>query len=207
MDELLQKALAAAQTQEAPNVLVALGSGKTARMVRQVFPDDHRVIAVGNKPGVVELDDGGNRAVPEELVEELESLGVRVLLCEQSLFQHIARGAKPLRIAGEDFDFRGTWRGFPDLGQVLREYPENRSLNPLSLLLNVCDWFGAGFQVAMEIMLLAADSGQLPLDEKVVSIVRPYEPRPACYVVMRACRTEHIFSRGPEVLAIELINL
>ena len=205
MDEFFQKALAAAQTHGARNVLVALGSGRTARMVRQVFADDYRVIAVGNKPGVVQLDDGENPAVPDELVEELESLGIRVLLCEQSLFQHIARGAKPLRITGEDFDFRGTWRGFPDLGQVLREYPENRNLNPISLLLNVCDWFGAGFQVAMEIMFLAADSGRLPLDEKVVSIVRPYEPRPACYVVMKPCRTEHIFSKGPEVFAIELV--
>ena len=74
------------------------------------------------------------------------------------------------------------------------------------LQLNFCDWFGAGFQVALEIMLLAADTGQLPLDEKVVSIVCPYEPRPACYLVMTPCTTEHVFSRSPEVLAIELVE-
>ena len=206
MDELFQKALAAAQRHGVRNVLVPLGSGTTARKARDVFTADYRVFAVGNEPGVVRFDDGENPGVPPDLAEELESLDICVLVCGQSLFQHIARGTKPLSIAGQDFDFRETWRPFPDLGQVLQQYPENRCLNPISLLLNFCDWFGAGFQVALEIMLLATDTGLLPLDEKVVSIVNPYEPRPACYLVMTPCRTEHVFSRKPEILAIELVQ-
>ena len=205
MDILFEKALAAAQEHGAKNVLVALGSGKTARKAREAFPADYRIFAVGNRPGVVNLDDGGNQGVPDALVQELESVGVDVLVCPASPFQHIARGAHKLGIGGPEFDFRGTWAPFPGLSEVLRTYTENRNLNPISLLLNFCDWFGAGFQVAIEIMLLAADSGLLPVEERVISVVRPYEPRSACYVVMRPCQTEDLFSRSPEILAIELI--
>ena len=205
MKVLFEKACAAASHHNAKNVLVALGSGRTARKAREAFPGDYRLFAVTNRAGVVRGDDGENEAVSGHLVRELESDGVRVIECDASPFQHIARGTQKLRIGEQDFDFRQTWKGFPDFDQVLREYPENRNFNPICLLLNFCDWFGAGFQVAMEIMLLASDSGQLPLDEKVISIVSPYEPRPACYVVMTPCRTEEMLSTGPEILPIELM--
>ena len=205
MDILFEKTLAAAQGHGAKNVLVALGTGKTALRAREVFPSDYRVFAVGNRAGVVGLDDGGNKAVPDSLVQDLESAGVDVLICGASPFQHIARGVHKLETGGHELDFRGTWGKFPGLSEVLQTYTENRNLNPISLLLNFCDWFGAGFQVAIEIMLLAADSGLLPVEERVISVVRPYEPRSACYVVMRPCQTEDLFSRSPEILAIELI--
>ena len=55
-------------------------------------------------------------------------------------------------------------------------------------------------------MLIAADSGQLPLDELVLSVVHPSEPRPDVAMVMRPTTTEHLFNGGLRIIDIGMAN-
>lgn len=204
MDAILNRAKAAADLHIVKNVIVPCNSGSTARAALDVFRDGYRVFAVGNPTTSHEKGYVVHSGVADTTRTELEAAGVTVVLCEQSIFQHIGIGNRELDIAGQSFDFGKTWRGLRDLPHVLSTYKSHDFYNPLVLLLGFCDWLGPGFQVGLETMLIAADSGQLPLTEPVVTVVHPAEARPDVFIVMKPTTTEQLFK--VEILDIGMVK-
>jgi len=160
------------------NVLVATNTGASVRRAYHVFVLHYRFFAVGNPASAHErglvLHDG----VSEETRRSLEKDGIRVVLEDRSLFQ----------LPGLSF-----------MGASLEHVTSNTSrdgrFNAVSIAYNVLQLFSDGPRVCLEIALMAADSGELPLDADCISIACPssYCDLPDAAVVLRPSRSEDIF--------------
>jgi uncharacterized protein len=159
------------------NVLVATNSGASLRSARQAFGPDYRFFAIGNPAsaharGLV-LHDG----VSEETRRGLEAEGVTVVLQDRSLFQT------------PRLSFMGA-----TLQEVVEGAGQDR-FGAVAIAYNVLQLLSDGPRVCLEIALMAADSGELPLDEDCLAIARPssYCDLPDAAMVLRPARSEDIF--------------
>jgi hypothetical protein len=169
-------------------VIASLGEG--ANLVCDTFgTDDYLIIAVGNT-GDVE-DDRIRRSS-----EELKKRGVKVLLQEQSLFQAMAHGSKSFKIGEEEHVFPRGYFGGVSLNEVIKKAGKDPQYGAVHIIYQTLQQlFGDGPRMCIEIALMAADSGLLPLDEDCISIDRP-QPQSNCphaAMVLRPAKTEDIF--------------
>ena len=161
------------------NILVATNTGTSIRTAYQVFGSDYHFYAVGNPASAHErgfvLHDGVNPLAKKNL----EDMGITVVLHDCSLFQ----GEDVRSFYGLSFD------------EVKRTCTPEGHINAVSVLYNALQLFGDGPRVCLEITLMAADAGVLPLDEDCLAIACPslYCDLPDAAVVLRPAKTADMF--------------
>ena len=104
------------------------------------------------------------KCISEETKERLEGLGITVVLWEVSAFADLPTNSI----------FHNANRAFVD--RFGRTYRDDQTVpdNVCKVLVHtLSEFFGDGPRVCMEITLMAADSGLLPLDQDCVAITRP----------------------------------
>lgn len=179
------------------NVVVPTNSGTTARAVHDVFRPDYLIIAVGNPSTASERGLVYHKGMSELTRRELEELGVRVVLQDQSMFQAAAIGGKPHLIGSYDISghcFSPRWSC--SLEDVIEKAGPTGPFNPVAIISNTLALFGDGPRVCIEVTLIAADSGALPLDADCIAIQRRIDGAsnmPDAAMVLRPVRTQDIF--------------
>jgi hypothetical protein len=186
MGSFVQQAKERAERFGVRNVVVATLTGESVRLVKQAFGPGYTYFAVGNPPSAHERGLVYHDGTDEQTTRSLEAEGINVILMDQGPFQAISIGGQAYDV-GEEVP-PGTWRGAHktiadwsflwNLGEVI-----NRGLrgdvSPLWLMSQtISSLFGDGPSVCVEITLMAADSGLLPLGQDCLAIARP---RPASH--------------------------
>ena len=160
------------------NVLVATNSGASVRRAYETFGPQYQIFAVGNPANAHERGLVLHSGISEETRRGLEQKGIKVLLQDQSLFQR------------PSLSFMGA-----SLKEVIRNVRPDGRFNAVSIAYNVLQLFSDGPRVCLEIALMAADSGELPLDADCISIACPssYCDLPDATVILRPAKSEDIF--------------
>ena len=185
---LLEEAKSRALKYNIQNVVLPCVSGFTVKAAMKVFGPGYAYYAVGNPAssharGLVYH--AGTSAAERA---HLEAVGVHVILQEVSPFQVNAK-------KGVGLDH---WEAFG------RAY-EKRSGHRLEgeLVAQLCNnmltyLFSDGPRVCIEIALMAADAGVLPVDEDCISLATPsrYCDLPDAAVIMRPAKTADFFGGG-----------
>jgi len=179
------------------NVVVPTNSGATVKAVRDVFGPKYAIIAVGNPSTVSERELVYHKGVSESTRRELEELGIRVILQDQSMFQAAAIGGIPHLIGSYNISgncFNAGWSC--SLEDVIGKSGPTGPFNPVAIISNTLALFGDGPRVCIEVALMAADSGALPLDADCIAIQRRIDGAsnmPDAAMVLRPTRTRDIF--------------
>jgi len=179
------------------NVVVPTNSGATVKAVHDAFGSDYLIIAVGNPSAAAERGLVYHRGVSEVTRKELEEMGIKVVLQDQSIFQAAAIGGKPYLIGSYDVSgqcFNTGWSC--SLEDVIRQASPTGPFNPVAIISNILHLFGDGPGVCIEVALMAADSGALPLDDDCIAIQRRIDGAsnmPDAAMVLRPARTQDIF--------------
>ena len=130
------------------HIVVATRVGKTALRVGEFFKNSGlNIVAISHqygylKPGTWLIDDG--------TYKRLQELGVR--LCT---------GTMPLTTPGRLY--RHDWK--PD-----SKYPIYQTTFPFDVMADTLRMFSQGMKVCVEIAVMAADMGLIPIEEEVISI-------------------------------------
>jgi hypothetical protein len=178
MTDVMAAAKARAEAFGVRRVLVATNTGTSLRRAMAAFGSGYEFYAVGNPASAHErglvLHDG----VSEDARQDLEADGVTVVLADRSLFQ------------GSGLSFMGA-----SLEEVVAGAGPGGRFNAVAIAYNVLQLFSDGPRVCLEITLMAADSGALPLDADCISIACPssYCDLPDAAMVLRPARSEDIF--------------
>jgi len=186
------------------NVVVATNTGATARYVRRVFGPNCQIVAVGNPRSAAQRRLVYHDGVDEETRRGLERRGIKVVLFDQGLFQAAS-------IGGGSYDLGGDvpaeiWRGShktpsedriygKPLSEVVEKALEGR-INALTIIEHtVMSLLGDGPAVCIEVTLVAADSGLLPLNEDCIAIARPKNLHtPHAALVLHPTRARDFFN-------------
>lgn len=146
------------------NVLVATNSGESVETAQDVMGPNFDFYAVGNPSSSRAKGLVLHAGISPEVQARLEARGITVITREVSAFSKLP-GNTTYRRANRAYveRFGGTYG--PD--EVV---PQNicKVLNHV-----ISEFFGDGPRVCMEIVLMAADSGQLPLAGDCMAIARP----------------------------------
>lgn len=160
------------------NVVVASNTGKSALEARQVFGDGYNMFAVGNPTSSHERGLVHHSGMSEETIRKLEEAGITVALHERSIFQAL-------------------WKWFQDasLDEVVENAGEGVEYGAIVIIYRTLQIFGNGSRVCLEVAMMAADTGLLPLDADCVSIARPgaWCNMPDAAMVLRPARTQDMF--------------
>jgi uncharacterized protein len=188
--EIMSRARDRAASLGVRNVVVATNTGASVRAAREAFGEGYRLFAVGNPASSHErglcLHDG----ISEDTRENLEQAGIQVILHDQTLFQ----GEPACADARQQHDAAAL--------AYARRYHKRDQLRPGSqdlvpIMQNVLtELLGDGPRVCLEIALVAADSGKLPLDADCMAIATPssYGDLPDAAVTMRPATSRSLFS-------------
>jgi hypothetical protein len=181
------------------NVVVSTNSGTTAKMVLEVFGKRYTIIAVGNPESAHERGLVRHKGISEETRRSLELMGIRVVLQDQSLFQAVSIGGQPYYIG--DIDITGPspncFKAGVSLEDIIKDAGPRGPYNPIAIIYNALQIFGDGPRVCLEVSLMAADSGVLPLDADCISIQRRAggeSNMPDAALVLRPTKTQDIFN-------------
>ena len=178
--EILTLAMQRAELFNVKNILMATNTGTSIRAAYQVFGLGYRYFAVGNPASAHErglvLHDGISSIVQKNL----ESMGITVVLRDRSMFQ--------------DPEYVHSFYGVP-WEEITSGCSPNSHINAVSILYNTLQLFGDGPRVCLEITLMAADAGVLPLDEECLAIACPssYCDLPDAAVILRPAKTADMF--------------
>ncbi len=160
------------------NVLVATNSGASIRLARETFGSGYRFFAVGNPAWAHAQGLVLHEGISEETRRGLTAEGITVVLQDRSLFQ----------TPGVSF-----------LGVSLQEVAEcagpHGRCTAVALVYNTLQLLSDGPRVCLEIALMAADRGALPLEEDCIAIACPssYCDLPDAAVILRPTRSEDMF--------------
>ena len=197
MTDLMQVVRQRAEAHEVKNIVVPTKeTGATVKRAQKVLGSGHRFFAVGNPSSSYDRKLCLHKGISEEKRKELEALGITVVLEDQSITQAWAMGGEKRLINGKFFDLWGKERerNVP-LDVLMENISTGGKYNLLLVLVQAMEWFGEAGRVCIECMLMAADSGLLPLDEPCIVIATPVDPNvpDACMVVSPA-RTADILT-------------
>jgi hypothetical protein len=161
------------------NILVATNTGTSIRAACEVFGSGYRFFAVGNPSSAHERGLVLHNGISPQTRNTLEDMGITVVLANQSMFQK-----KDVR----------SFYGVP-YDEIRRSCSAEGHINAVSLLYNALQLFGDGPRVCLEITLMAANAGVLPLDEDCMAIACPssYCDLPDAAVVMHPAKTSDMF--------------
>ncbi|MHB1294397.1 MAG: hypothetical protein ACYC4R_05295 [Anaerolineae bacterium] len=191
------------------NILVPTAeTGKTVRRALEVFGPGYRYYAVGNPSSSYARGLCLHKGISPGTRRELEALGIQVILESQSITQAWALGGERRSINGRFFDVWGkaSPRNVPL--DVLMEHIGSEGPYTLMLVLaHAMEWMGEGGRVCIECMLMAADSGVLPLDERCLVIATPVDPEVAdVCMVLRPAKTADVFTWKLVILDLATVN-
>lgn len=150
------------------NILVATNTGRSVETAQQIMGSDFNFFAVGNHPSSGEKGFALHSGIADSTKEELEAKGVRVIRQDASIFQ--AGANKKISVSS----FENANKAYVE--RFGRTFPEDEMVpnNICRVMGNILgEFFGDGPKVCLEIVLMAADSGLLPLDEDCISIATP----------------------------------
>ena len=206
MDDIITIAKERAEKFEVGNIIVATNTGATATLVHQAFGSGYRVYAVGNPAAAHTKRLVGHSGISETTQKNLEAIGIRVVLKTQSLFQAMERGGAKYDI-GANFDIWGHTFKVAHLDEVIEKTCSKGQFNAVSIIFNTLQLFGESLRVCIEVTMMAADSGQLPLDKDCLAISRPSDISncPHAAVVMRPSRTMDIFMGNLRIKDVTLV--
>ena len=182
MDEIMTAAKHRADVFRVRNVLVATLTGRSARLAKDTFGAGFDVFAVSNPTTAYERGLVYHKGMDEDTRRSLEAEGIRVVLADQGLFQALTIGGQPYNV-GADLPsdvWRGAhktfsdWRFLGDLGETARLCIEGQTSALWLMAHALGSILGDGPCVCIEIVLMAADSGMLPLDEDCIAVARPH---------------------------------
>jgi hypothetical protein len=160
------------------NILVATNTGASMRAAYQVFGPDYHFYAVGNPTSAHEQGLVHHDGVSPLTKNQLEQMGINVVLVERSIFQERSR----------------SFFGVP-LDDIIQGCSPAGHMNAISILYNAFQLWGDGPRVCLEITLMAADAGALPLGEDCLAIACPsaYCDLPDAAVVLHPVKTVDMF--------------
>ena len=204
MDGFLQEAKARAERFGVKNVVVATLLGRTVREARDLFGPSYTYFAVGNPTTAHERGLVYHDGTTPEAKRELEELGIHVVLMDQSPFQAIGIGGQAYDIGGQvpETVWRGAHKTFADwdflghLDQVVNKALKGEA-NALWLISHMIgSLLGDGPSVCIQVTLMAADSGVLPLDADCMAIARPWPAShaPHAALILHPQRTVRLLS-------------
>jgi hypothetical protein len=199
MDTFLKKAKDRADALGVHDIVVATLNGGSVRDAREAFGDGYSWFAVSNPSSAHEKGLVYHDGMSQETQKALEAEGIRVILADQGIFQTAAIGGPPYPIGADvpEFVWQGNHKRKMDLhiiktfGDVVNKVIK-KELSPVWLVTGTIGaLMGDGPAVCLEITLIAADSGILPIDKDCLAISRP---RPASHapdtaMVLRPCKT------------------
>lgn len=197
MNKILEVAKRRANLHGTKNVIVPTSdTGRTVKRAQEIFGPGYDIFAVGNPTTSKERGLCLHKGTSEAKRKELEAMGMNVVLADRSFNQGLGpnQDYRPL-VNGKFFD---VWKE-PKTSAPLDEWIENISMegiyNVVGLVTRSFLWFGEGGKVCLECMLIAADSGRLPLDQLCISIATPVDPEvPDVCMTLWPARTEEILT-------------
>ena len=187
------------------NIVVPTYSGASARLVRGAFGPDDLVIAVGNPASSAERGLILGSGITDETKAGLEADGIKVAVREQSLVQALCMG-HGFEIGGKQFDFWGHHFETASLQDVIQKSGRDVDFNAVAIIFKTLQLFDNGPRVCIETMLMAADSGVLPLDQNCIAVVRTPGDSPDVTMVMHPCRTEDLFNCPYRVVDLAMVH-
>ncbi len=150
------------------NILVATNSGESVQKAQEIFGPGFSFFAVGNAPSSREKGLALHTGIADSTKERLDASEIRVIRQDASIFQ--AGANKNIRIPSFENANRAYVQRFGKTFQEDETIPNN-ICKVMGHILG--EFFGDGAKVCMEIALMAADSGHLPLDQDCMAIATP----------------------------------
>jgi hypothetical protein len=160
------------------NILVATNSGQSVEAAQEVFGPGFHFFSVGNPPSSREKGFALHAGISDSTAQRLEQKGITVVRQDASMFQASANKAVPIA-------------SFENANQAYTERFARTFTGGETVPNNICrvmghvlaEFFGDGPKVCLEITLMAADSGKLPLTEDCMAIATPYGYAHAAVIV------------------------
>ena len=201
--DVMQIAKQRAETAGARNVVIPTGgTGSAARRALEYFGPDYTVYAVGNP----DSSHGRwclHRGITEEKRAELEELGIQVALQDYSIFQ-----GRRLHVGEKALDF-SDYDGQRNvlLDAVIENIGQGKTETIMDIIRHTFSWFGEAGQICMEVVLMAADSGVLPLRELCTAIASPVDlgAFDAC-LVLHPATTAKLFTWDLGIVAFDQVG-
>ncbi len=159
--------------------VVPTRTGSTAREAADAFRGcEVQVIAIAHQYGYMKP---GQWLINQETLAQLEEMGVKVATCTM-----------PLTVMPRPF--RPQWKR--PAGHVLYQ-----TAHPCDVIADTLRLFGQGMKVAVEIVMMAADMGLIPVDRDVISLGGTRKGVDTA-IVVRAANTPQMFDlRVKEIIA------
>ena len=192
-----------AEATGATNVIVATAStGATAKRALKVFGPDYTIYAVGN-PAASHGRWCLHKGITEEKRSELEQLGIKVALQDYSIFQ-----GRRLHVGEKVFDFsehEGQQNALLDA--VIESISNGKAETIMDIISQAFNWFGEAGRVCMEVTVMAADSGVLPLREPCAAIASPVDlGAPDACMVLHPATTARLFTWDFGIIAFDQVG-
>ena len=166
--EIFSEAKAKAAKLGVRNVLLATNTGKSVEAAQKTMGGGFNFFAVGNPSRSREKGWVYHCGITPETKERLEGRGITVVEQDLSIFQ-----CRPDRQADQS-SFRNVNAAYVRRFRRTFEQDEKVPNNICKVIRHILgEFFGDGPCVCIEITLMAADSGKLPLDEDCMAIATP----------------------------------
>ena len=170
------------------NVLVATNTGESVETAQHIMGPNFSFFAVGNPSSSQEKGWVLHCGITPETRTRLESEGITVVEQDLSIFQ-----SSPEK-GGDQTSFHSANTAY--VGRFGGSFDENDAVpnNICRVMRHILgEFFGDGLCVCVEIALMAADSGKLPLDEDCVAISTP-GGYPLTAIVVHPVKSADLFS-------------
>ena len=181
--QLFAEARERALTLSVSNVLVATNSGKSVETAQDVMGPSFHYYAVGNPAASHAKGLVLHQGISQEVQARLEARGITVITREVSAFTEWPGNAIYHRANRAYIERFGRTYGAD-------EVVPQKICKVLNHVLS--EFFGDGPRVCMEIVLMAADSGRLPLSDDCMAIATPSGHAHTAMVVTPVT-SEHLF--------------
>ena len=163
--EIFVKAKVRAAEFKVRNVLVATNTGKSMEAAQEIMGTGFKFLAVGNPSSSRDKGWVLHCGISQETKERLEGRGITVIQQELSVFQH-GPDRQPEHASLHNANAAYIRRFRKTFGQ--NETVPNNVCKVIRDILG--EFFGDGPCVCIEITLMAADSGKLPVEEDCMAI-------------------------------------
>ncbi len=190
MKDILTLAKERAIAYAVKNVVVGSNTGRSVLEARGAFGDGFNIIALGNPASSHERGLVHHSGMSEETICQLEDAGITVALHEQSIFQGM-----------------GTWFRGVSLDEIVENVGKDRQFGAIQIIYRTLQFFGNGPRVCLEIAMMAADTGLLPVDADCIAIARPgsWCNMPDAAMILRPAKTQDMFKGELRVKDLVLV--
>ncbi len=165
------------------NVLVATNTGRSVEVAQDIMGTEFHFFAVGNPSSSYAQGLVLHCGISHEVQARLERRGITVITRETCAFQDLPRNST----------FHKANHAYVERFGRIYGPEEVVPANICKVMTHVLsEFFGDGPRVCIEITLMAADSGELPLSEDCMAIVTPQGYAQTAMIV-HPVTSEHLF--------------